>query len=242
MTASVGTGHVALVTGGARRVGRALVDALAQAGADVVVHHNASPREAEEAVRKLRSDGRRAVSIQADLEKPDEAAGLLGRAQQELGPVDWLINSAAIFEPLDLATTSVEDWDRHLAINLRAPFLLSQAFARALAGAPGAIVNILDWRALRPAGDHFPYTVAKAGLAAMTRSLAVALAPAIRVNGIALGAILPPADAGRTGLDSVPAGRWARLEEVGQTLLFLLGGPDYITGSILHLDGGRHLV
>jgi len=223
-------------------VGRALVEALAQSGADVVVHHHASPRQADEAVRELRAIGRRAAAVQADLANPDEAAGVLDRAQRELGPIDWLVNSAAIFEPLDLASTSVEAWDRHMAVNLRAPFQLSQAFALARAGASGAIVNILDWRALRPAADHFPYTVAKAGLAAMTRSLAIAVAPAIRVNGVALGAILPPADGGTATLDDVPAGRWARLDEVGQAVLFLLAGPDYITGSILHLDGGRHLV
>jgi NAD(P)-dependent dehydrogenase (short-subunit alcohol dehydrogenase family) len=242
MAPQAALGHVALVTGGARRVGRALVDALAMAGADVVIHHSASAQEAEAAVHEIRALGRRAAVIQADLAKPEEAASLVGRAQAELGPIDWLVNSAAIFEPLDLASTTVEAWDRTFAVDLRAPFLLSQAFARERAGGPGAIVNILDWRALRPAADHFPYTIAKAGLAAMTRSLAVALAPAIRVNGLALGAILPPADGGTNGLDSVPAGRWARLEEVGQALLFLLAGPDYITGSILHLDGGRHLV
>ena len=235
-------GHIALVTGGARRVGRALVDALARAGADVVIHHGSSAQEAETAVQEIRALGRRAAAIQADLERPDEAAALMARAHSELGPIDWLVNSAAVFEPLDLAATTVEAWDRHLAVDLRAPFLLCQAFARERAGAPGAIVNILDWRALRPAADHFPYTIAKAGLAAMTRSLALALAPSIRVNGLALGAVLPPADGGTTGLDSVPSGRWARLEEVGQSLLFLLAGPEYITGSILHLDGGRHLV
>jgi pteridine reductase len=236
------TVQTALVTGGARRVGRAMAEALAKAGADVVIHHGSSAAEAGQAVRDLRALGRRSVSIQADLADPAQAAALLDRAEAELGPIDWLVNSAAIFEPLGLATTTVEAWDRHFAINLRAPFLLSQAFARSRAGRPGAIVNILDGRALRPAEDHFPYTIAKAGLAAMTRSLAVTLAPAIRVNGLALGAILPPADGGLTGLDNVPAGRWARLAEVGEALLFLLTGPDYITGSILHLDGGRHLV
>ena len=242
MTDFIGAGHVALVTGGARRVGRGLVDALARAGADVVIHYGNSVREAEQAVRETRALGRRAFAIRADLENADEAAGLLPRAEAELGPVDWLVNSASLFEPLDLAATTVEAWDRHLAVGLRAPYLLAQAFARSRAGAPGAIVNILDWRAMRPGADHFPYTMAKAGLAAMTRSLAVALAPTTRVNGLALGAVLPPADGGSGALDSVPAGRWARLEEVGQALVFLLGGPDYITGSILHLDGGRHLV
>lgn len=242
MDQPAGAGHIALVTGGARRVGRALVDALVQAGADVVIHHGSSPQEAQAAVQEIRALGRKAAAIQADLERPDEAASLMARAQSMLGPIDWLVNSASIFEPLDFAATTVEAWDRHFAVDLRAPFLLCQAFARQRAGAPGAIVNILDWRALRPAADHFPYTIAKAGLAAMTRSLAIALAPAIRVNGLALGAVLPPADGAATALDSVPSGRWASLEEVGQTLLFLLAGPDYITGSILHLDGGRHLV
>jgi pteridine reductase len=108
----------------------------------------------------------------------------------------------------------------------------------------GQIINILDWRALRPSSDHFPYTISKAALAALTRSLAVALSPQITVNGLALGAILPPID----GKDSeelvqrIPAGRWADITEVGEALIFLLDGPSYITGEILHLDGGRHLI
>jgi NAD(P)-dependent dehydrogenase (short-subunit alcohol dehydrogenase family) len=134
--------------GGARRVGRALVDALAQAGADVVIHYGASAGKAEAAVQEVRALGRKAASIQADLEKPDEAAGLLARAQADLGPIDWLVNSAAIFEPLDLEGTTVEAWDRHFAVDLRAPFLLCQAFARERAGAPGAIV-LLDCARVR---------------------------------------------------------------------------------------------
>jgi len=235
--------HVALVTGGARRVGRALVEALADAGADVAVHYGASSREAEDVAQTVTRHGRRAVALGADLADPDQASGLLPRAEQALGPIDWLVNSAAIFEPLELDDTTVDAWDRHFAIILRAPFLLSQTFARSRAGRRGAIVNILDWRALRPGADHFPYTIAKAGLAAMTRSLGVALAPSIRVNGLALGAILPPSDGdGSSALKGVPAGRWGRLEEVGDALRFLLEGPDYLTGAIVHIDGGRHLV
>jgi NAD(P)-dependent dehydrogenase (short-subunit alcohol dehydrogenase family) len=120
--------------------------------------------------------------------------------------------------------------------------LLSQAFARARRGRTGAIVNVLDWRALRPTPDHLPYTISKAGLAALTRSLARALAPTIRVNGLALGAVLPPSDGGEGALEGVPLGRWADPSEVGSALRFLLEGPDFITGAILHLDGGRHLV
>jgi NAD(P)-dependent dehydrogenase (short-subunit alcohol dehydrogenase family) len=219
-----------------------LVETLAGAGADVVVHYGSSASEAEKVVEGVRALGRRSVSIRADLEDAAAAAGLLDRAQAALGPIDWLVNSAAIFEGMDLNSTTVHTWDKTFAINLRAPFLLAQAFGRAREGLPGAIVNILDWRALHPGADHFAYTIAKAGLGAMTRSLALALAPAIRVNGLALGAILPPADGGAAALSDVPAGRWGSLEEVGRAALFLLNGPDYVTGSIVHLDGGRHLV
>ncbi len=132
-----------------------------------------------------------------------------------------------------------------MRVNLTAPFLLSQAFARSLPqDAAGRIVNLLDWRALRPAADHLPYTISKAALAALTQSLAAALAPRVTVNGLALGAILPPSDgaAVNTILEKVPARRWAELDEVAQALLFLLDGPAYLTGDILYIDGGRHLV
>ena len=141
--------------------------------------------------------------------------------------------------------TDLLAWERHIRINLTAPVLLSRSFARSLSpGQPGRIINMLDWRAFRPGADHFPYTISKAGLAALTRSLALALAPDVAVNGIALGAILPPGD--NTDLDgiieNVPAGRWAELDELTRTVLFLLDGPSYITGEVIHLDGGRHLV
>ena len=130
-----------------------------------------------------------------------------------------------------------------MAINLAAPFLLSQAFAKQ-ASEGARIVNILDWRALRPGSDHFPYTISKAALAAMTQSLAIALSPRIIVNGLALGAILPPADGNAEAdiIKNVPARRWAQEDEIEQALLFLLTCPSYITGEIIHLDGGRHLV
>jgi pteridine reductase len=153
------------------------------------------------------------------------------------------VNSASIFEPLSFQNTTLDDWHRHLNINLTAPFLLSQAFAKQTPR--GRIVNILDWRALRPGADHFPYTITKSALAAMTKSLAAALAPNITVNGLALGAILPPADhssANEKIIENIPAQRWAEAKEVEDALLFLLTGPAYITGEIIHLDGGRHLI
>ena len=198
--------------------------------------------------------GRHAWILASDLSQPAEAATIISQANG-LSPLYALVNSAAIFEPLSLADTSLSDWERHLSINLTAPFLLSQAFAAQLPESQeGRIVNILDWRALRPGADHFPYTVSKAALAAMTQSLAVALAPRITVNGLALGAVLPPSPArpaapgradggaGSGVIENVPLGRWSEAQEVQQALVFLLAGPSYVTGEIMYVDGGRHLI
>lgn len=239
------SGRGALVTGAGRRLGRALALALADAGANLAIHYGRSREPAEETARLAIEKGVRAVTLQADLAKADEARSLLSRAEDRLGAIDLLINSAAIFEPPGFLETDLATWERHLAINLRAPFLLSQAFAAARRGRPSAILNLLDWRALRPGADHFAYSISKAGLAAMTHSMAIALAPGIRVNGLALGAILPPPGAEEKDpaiVRDVPAGRWGTVEEVTQAALFLLAGPDFITGEILLLDGGRHLV
>jgi NAD(P)-dependent dehydrogenase (short-subunit alcohol dehydrogenase family) len=235
-------GKTILITGASKRVGKIFALACARAGADVVIHHGHSEEEAEEVGEEIRKLGRRAWPFQADLNDSSQVGGLIARINEST-PLYGLVNSAAIFESLLLENTSVEDWQKHLAINLTAPFLLSQAFAKQ-ASDGARIVNILDWRALRPGADHFPYTISKAALAAMTRSLAVALAPKIIVNGLALGAILPPSD-GKAQSDiikNVPAQRWAEEHEVEQALVFALTCPEYITGEIIHLDGGRHLV
>jgi len=235
---------VILITGGARRVGKALALAVARAGADVVIHYGKSRTEAESVREEIEAMGRKAILLQADLANSAQVTGLISRTLEH-GPLFGLVNSAAIFEPLNWDNSSLEDWNRHLAINLTAPFLLSQAFARALPSTEnGRIVNLLDWRALRPGADHLPYTISKSALAALTQSLAIALAPRIVVNGLALGAILPPSDGNVASsiLDQVPAGRWATLEEVGQALVFLLDGPAYVNGEIINLDGGRHLL
>ena len=235
-------GHTALVTGAGRRLGRAFAEGIAREGADLVIHYGNSQAGAEQAVQVVQQLGCRSVAIQADLSDPVAAAGLIRRSLELVPEVDLLINNAAIFEPVDALETSVEAWQRHFSVNLTSPFLISQAFAKARNGAPGAIVNLLDWRALLPAADHFPYTISKAALAAMTRGLALALAPSIRVNGLALGAILP-ADGAASGdpIAGVPAGRWGTVQEAVEGLLFLLAGPKSMTGEILRLDGGRHL-
>ena len=233
-----------LITGAARRVGRSLALAVARSGGNVLIHFGTSLREAESLQEEIGSLGRTAKLIQADLADPFSVEILFERAA-ELGPVYGLVNNASIFESLDWENTRLEDWNRHLMVNLTTPFLLSQAFARALPEEmPGRIVNILDWRALRPGPDHLPYTISKSALAALTQSMAVALAPQITVNALALGAILTPSDGGDAVdlIQSVPARRWARLHEVDEALLFLLAGPAYITGEILYVDGGRHLV
>jgi pteridine reductase len=235
-------GKTILVTGGAKRVGKIFALACARAGADVVVHHGHSAEEAHATRQEITSVGRKAWVIEADLNDPAQAGNLIPLIREST-PLYGLVNSAAVFESFTLESTSLEDWQKHLQINLTAPFLLSQAFARQ-APDGGRIVNILDWRALRPGADHFPYTISKAALAALTRSSAVALAPKVVVNGLALGAILPPSD-GKARADiikNVPAGRWAEEHEVEQALIFALTAPAYITGEIIHLDGGRHLV
>jgi NAD(P)-dependent dehydrogenase (short-subunit alcohol dehydrogenase family) len=238
-------GKTVLITGAARRVGRILALACGRAGADVIIHHGHSPKQALDVQNEIASFGRRAWVLASDLSQPDEVSRLISQAN-ELAPVDALVNSASIFESLTLEDTSLADWKRHMSINLTAPFLLSQAYAKQLpTEKSGRIVNILDWRALRPGADHFPYTVSKAALASLTKSLAAALAPRITVNGLALGAILPPADdpsASEKILENVPAKRWSEAREVEESLLFLLAGPAYVTGEIIHVDGGRHLI
>ena len=233
-----------LITGAARRLGRTMALAVAQAGGTVIIHHGHSPDEAADTQQAIVAMGKPAHIVQADLNEPDQVTHMIAEASS-YGPLFALVNNAAIFESHTWDTTDIDAWNRHLNINLTAPFLLSQAFAHSLVGSSeGRIVNILDWRALRPGADHLPYTVSKAALAALTRSLAIALAPKILVNGLAFGAILPPsptADLKRI-IEPVPARRWAQPDEVGQALIFLLDGPGYITGEILHLDGGRHLV
>lgn len=235
-------GKTALVTGAARRIGRRFALACARAGADVVIHHAHSDADAESLRAEINGLDRQAWIFKADLSDSSQAESLIPLINQST-PIHFLINNAAIFEPLTLDSTSLDDWNRHLALNLTAPFLLSQAFARQ-ADEGARIVNILDWRALRPAADHFPYTVSKSALASMTKSMAVALAPKVTVNGLALGAILPPSD-GNVNPEitkSIPMKRWAVEGEIEEALLFLLTCPAYITGEIIHLDGGRHLV
>ena len=236
-------GRTALVTGAAKRIGRVLALALARAGADVAVHYHGSQTDALGVAADVVKAGARAA---LELSDPAVAEGLIGEAEKLLAPVDILVNNASIFANIALADTDLRVWEENQAINLRAPFLLARAFASALpAERRGDIVNLNDWRALRPGADHFAYTVSKVGLHGLTRSLAVALAPRIRVNEIALGAVLPPERASADYVHQlkrkIPLDRWSSPEEVAEAMLFLiLNGA--VTGQSILIDGGRHLV
>jgi pteridine reductase len=238
------TGKRVLITGAAYRLGKVMALAAARAGADVIVHHGHSEVEAEATAAEIRTFGRQAWVLQADLSDPAQVEKIFAAAILQ-GPLYGLVNNAAIFPAGGLLETSLATWQANLDINLTAPFLLSQAFIKNhSSGQTGRIINLLDWRALRPGKDHFGYTISKSGLAALTQAAALAGAPDISVNAIALGAILPPTGEAKNEaiLRNVPAKRWADLSELESTVLFLLSGPAYITGEIIHLDGGRHLV
>jgi len=237
-------GKTILVTGAGVRLGRHIAITLAKAGAEIILHYNSSSRDAEETAEQINALGGTAYLIQVDLSDPNKAGDIFNQIKTEK-PVYGVVHNAAIFEPLKLPDVTPENWQRHMDINLAAPFFISQAFFKKLKpNAQGRIAMMLDWRALRPGVDHLPYTISKAGLAALTKTLALSMAPRVTVNGIALGAILPPTDnlPNDKLIQSVPLKRWANLDELSQAILFLMDGPEYITGEVIHLDGGRHLI
>ena len=236
-------GKTILITGGARRIGRIMSLGVAKAGGNVLIHHNNSSKQAAELKNEIQNIGQEADIIQADFSNPESSHKIFKEIFSSR-TIFGLVHNASIFDNLTWEDTQLNQWNQHFNINLTAPFFLSQLFSKSIPKTEkGRIVNILDWRALRPGADHFPYTISKAALAALTKSMAVALSPKITVNGIALGAILPPSDGASTNnvLSDLQIPRWAESSEVEETLLFLLTGPEYITGEIIHLDGGRHL-
>ncbi|MEX0892213.1 MAG: SDR family oxidoreductase [Gemmatimonadota bacterium] len=238
-------GRAALVTGGAHRLGRAFVLALAEAGMDVAVHYNASHDAAQSTAADANELGIRAIPIQADLSQAGACDPLIEEATAALGGLDVLVNSASLFESAPVEEISAADWDRVMGLNLRAPFLLSQAAVPYLREGGGAIVNIVDLSAFQawPAFAH--HAVAKAGLVHLTKVLARALAPTIRVNAIAPGTVLPPPDWDGTdnagGRERRVTARAGRPQDAADALLYLLRG-DFTTGQTLVLDGGRMLL
>lgn len=239
-------GKVALVTGGAVRVGRAISLALAEAGCHVFIHYGRSAGPAAETAAAVAAHGVKSQIYGADLTRAEETAAIVPEAVEEFGRVDILINSAAIFEEGGLADTTLAQWEREMAINLRAPFFLSQAFAEQLApGREGQIINITDARVLLAGSDHLAYRLTKAGLVTLTRALALELAPRVRVNAVALGAILPPPGEDESYLlrlaqERIPLRRPGSAEIVAANVLHLLRQP-FLTGVVLPVDGGEFL-
>ena len=238
-------GRIAVVTGGARRVGRALSLGLARAGATVVVNFRDSVADAESAVREIGAAGGRAIAVRADLGTMDGVRGLVERTGSEYGRLDVLVNSAAVFVRRPFAEISEAEWDRVLAVNLKGPFFLAQAAAPLLRQNRGAIINIGDLSALQAWPSYAHHAIAKAGLVHMTRVLARALAPAIRVNAIVPGNVLPPEgwedEDHADGRDRVLTARSGEPRDVVAALLYLLEG-DFLTGEVLVVDGGRRLL
>jgi NAD(P)-dependent dehydrogenase (short-subunit alcohol dehydrogenase family) len=235
-------GSTALVTGGARRVGRAIVLGLASAGCNVVIHHGSSQDEAEETAAAARDLGVEATVIAADLASDP---GFVFAAASGVAPIRILVNSAAVFPTDTLAAVSVEAWQQTMAVNILAPVVLTRDFAAQVGDQGGVVVNVTDWRTERPYREHFSYTISKGALDTFTRAAAVALAPAIRVNAVALGAILPPpgrdADYLRDLATGIPLQRTGGTEPVVDAVLALIRN-EFITGEILRVAGGAHLV
>jgi NAD(P)-dependent dehydrogenase (short-subunit alcohol dehydrogenase family) len=238
------SGKTALVTGGAIRVGRAISLALAGEGMRVVVHYNSSSGDADRLVDEIRASGGEAVAIGADLSRGDEVERLAREAAEAFGGIDVLVNNASIFPPERLEETDEALWDRTLAVNLKAPFLLIRHLASTLRERRGQVVNLCDLAGIQAWAAYAAHGVAKAGLVHLTRVAARSLAPDVRVNGIAPGAVLPPESMGQDELDalarSTPLKRLGSPEDVTRALLYLLHA-DYVTGEILVVDGGRML-
>lgn len=235
----------ALVTGAARRVGKALALELGRLGYSVAVHHNGSAADASATVTELRALGVEAAAFAADLSDARFAAQLIEDCSNWRGPIHCLVNNASLFLYDDIRSLTVDQWQRNLAVNLEAPVFLAQAFARQLpASLTGNIVNLIDQRVWRPSPDFLSYGIAKAGLWAATRMLAQALAPHIRVNAIgpgpALQSIHQTPEAFARQQAAMPLGRGTSPEEIAEALRYILGAPA-MTGQMIALDGGQHL-
>jgi NAD(P)-dependent dehydrogenase (short-subunit alcohol dehydrogenase family) len=237
--------RTALVTGGAKRLGRAIVETLAASGFAVAIHYNRSAMEAEALAAALRDGGTLAIALPADLAVEAEVATLVERAEAALGPVGVLVNNASVFDRDEWQDVTRESWDRHMEPNLRAPFLLTQRMAAALpTEARGVVVNMIDQRVWSLTPHFLSYTVTKSALWTLTRTLALALAPRIRVVGIGPGPAVPSPRQSQADFDrqcaSVPLQHGTSPEEIAAAVLAILSLPS-LTGQMLALDGGQHL-
>jgi NAD(P)-dependent dehydrogenase (short-subunit alcohol dehydrogenase family) len=235
-------GKSALVTGAARRIGRAIALALAREGANVAVHYSRSEREAVELAAEIERLGVRAVALGADLADPDELAGLVERAREALGTIEILVNNASIFPSDTLETLDLAGLERNIEINAWAPLVLTRALAAQ--SERGHVINLLDSRVSGFDHTHAAYILSKHVLSAITRTAAIELAPGIAVNGIAPGLILPPAGKDEQYVErlaqTVPLKRSGAPEDIAAAAVYL-ATSEFVTGETIYVDGGRHL-
>lgn len=235
------TGRVALVTGAGKRLGRAVALRLAQEGADVALHYRSSQADADETVAEINKKGRRAIAFGADLCRVEEIRRLVAEVGAEFGKLDILVNSAANFLPGSVISTTEQSWDASLDTNVKAPFFCAQAAAPLLKRSKGTIINFADTGGLLGWPGYIPHSISKAGVIMLTRVLARALAPEVRVNAIAPGTITMPGDPPEWEQEFIklaPLHRTGRPEEIADAVMYLIGA-EFLTGHTLVIDGGR---
>jgi len=239
-------GKVALVTGGARRLGRSIALALAERGAELVIHYRDSEREAQEVLALLKKAGGKPVAVQGDVSIAADVDRIVETAMRAFGRIEILVNNAAVFYRTPFERLTEADWDRFLDVNLKGPFLLCrQVGAIMLRQGQGKILNLADIAGLKVWAEFIPYSVSKAGLLALTRGLAKALAPTIQVNAISPGAVLLPPGTSpeeeERAIRRIPLERLGSPEDVARAAVYLVEN-DFITGQVLTVDGGQHLI
>lgn len=235
-------GKVVLVTGAAKRLGRAIALDMASRGARIAVHYRGSQADAEATVAEIRGLGADAAVFQADLRDPSAVAALVARVVAHFGQLDVMVAAAAVFERTPWPTVEVKDWDFHIGSNLTSTFLLCRAATPVMADG-GVIITFGDWSGQRAYRDYLPYCVSKAGVIALTQALAQEVAPRLRVNCICPGSVLPPEDAPPEKIAAIaaqtPLGRLGSPDDIVASVRYLVEGSDFTTGTILTCDGGR---
>lgn len=239
-------GKIALVTGAGVRVGRAIALALANAGADVALHCRRSREAAEAAGQQIEAAGRRAVVVEGDLARPEDCRRVVRESIAALGGLDFLVHSASNFHRASLAETDENLWDSAMDVNARAGLLMAREAAPTLTARRGRVVLVSDFLAESPARNYLAHSVSKAAVEGLVRALAVELAPAVAVNGVAPGTVLPPEGTPAEEVERlarrVPAKRIGSAEDVAETVVFLCTGPAFLTGQVIRVDGGRSIV
>ncbi|HUJ11347.1 MAG TPA: SDR family oxidoreductase [Verrucomicrobiae bacterium] len=238
-------GKTALITGAARRIGREIALGLARHGANIVVHYNSSAAEARHAVQEIKTLGVDALAVKANQTNARDVKAAVARALRQFSHIDVLVTSAAVYKKTPFDTLTERDWDVHIDVNLKGPFLFALEVGRHMKrrGIAGKIITFADWAAIRPYADYLPYCVSKAGIICLTQSLAKALGPNVQVNAIAPGPVLLPPDfteaEKRKVIDATVVKRLGSPQDIVNSVLFLIEGSDFITGHTLVVDGGR---